>query len=236
MAVADCAGNGLPNVYLITETGVQCRYNDGSEGWMVHPGEALADAVLVADVDADALMEVYALNAAGTRLWAWDADTGECLRQIPLTPPNRVPAMRIPGSASAALLAADFNHDEQLELIVSHATGRVALLDASGALCWTYTHPVPACLTPILCDSTADGGLDIVVAASGGALFALDEGGDRLWTQASAETLFSGPVCTDLDKSGQLELYVQGGDGYLRAYPIETPRISAALSLAVSGR
>ncbi|MFH0860479.1 MAG: PQQ-binding-like beta-propeller repeat protein [Candidatus Altiarchaeota archaeon] len=127
----------------------------------------------------------------------WSFKTGDMVRSSPV--------------------AADFNGDGTLEIIVCSFDGKLYGLDHQGNLLKTFDTGSSIRSTPTIDDIDGDGCKEIAFGADNGIFYLLNCTGDLLWNFPTAGPIESSPLMYNFDQTSQKEMIFGSGDGNLYA-------------------
>ncbi|MCK4857662.1 MAG: PQQ-binding-like beta-propeller repeat protein [candidate division Zixibacteria bacterium] len=191
---------------------------DSPVWWEYQFGE-YGNALVVADLNGDAFMDVVAVNSLGDGAWARDGQDGSELWTWTGT------------ENLYAVTAGDFDNNGQVDVAVAGNDDRVTALNgANGSVMWTYptgNQIYRKCLQAT--DLNGDGAVDVIAGCDDSHVYALNGPmGDTLWTyhlgaQATDIKLAQMNAVGSLDivagvgsgASGEKVVVINGADGSL---------------------
>lgn len=212
------------------------NYNgDVVTGWPRSVENYIRAAVVVGDINADAILEIVAIDERGV-LYVWNRNGTE-YRDGDSNPATQGVFKRLTGCTLnySAPAIADIDGDLVNEIVVGTQGDSLYVFNDNG----TRVPPFPVGLgaditgSPAIGDVDDNGTLEIVVNTSGGMIRAIRNNGTNLWSKWFPNGLFFGPspALGDITGNGKLEaacpssngnLYVIKSDGsYLTGWPVQ---------------
>ncbi len=228
-AIADLNGDGRDDVVFgATDSSLYVVGGDGSPlpGWPLSVGDKIISSPVLADVDGDGDLEIFAFDRSG-RFWGLQHDDRDAI-------PGPDPLAGWPVQLGILELAppspalGDFDGDGIPELVVNDAEA-VVILRADG----THYGASPIVTgssgvnSPLIADLDGDGSLDVLVALEDRRLVAMRPDGTVLpgWPMRSLEPMRATPVIADVDGDGRLDLAVAADDATIVVLRLPTPDV-----------
>ncbi|HUW60687.1 MAG TPA: PQQ-binding-like beta-propeller repeat protein [Candidatus Bathyarchaeia archaeon] len=196
-SVADINSDGRDEVIATTVTGVVIALDSqGGLLWHTNLKIPISISPTVVDLVEDPAPEVLVLNQTGT-LYCLSSVNGSIIWSYDL-----------PGDiewGTTAIVVADLNGDNELEIITGTRQGHVVCLSAQGVLKWTFKGNHGFTLSPtvgMLGDATEP---SIVVSGTTVPLLCLDATGKEVW-RIDGPAKGAAPIIADINQDGANEI------------------------------
>jgi len=231
-AVADLNDDGKDDVvfaandsliYVISGNGVDFP------GWPIHVGAPMQSSPVLADVDGDGDLEIFAIDKVG-RCWGFHHDDRDVIPgpdPLPGWPITFQPFSGFPHSPAVA----DLDNDGSPEFVINgHEEIVVVHVDGTPFPGFPLDTGVEGSTSPIVADVNGDGTLDIIVGSKDRRLTAYDRQGAVVggWPIEFGEIIQSTPFVSDVDGDGDLDLVVGADDFQVRVFDLPTLAIEGA--------
>jgi hypothetical protein len=226
-AVADLNGDGRDDVvfggtdsllYAVSGTGADLP------GWPRALGAQVLSSPVLADVDGDGSLEIFAMARDG-KIWGFrhdDQDGVPGADPLPGWPVSFEPYSHTPPSPAVA----DFDGDGVPEIVVPGTTS-LAVLRANGTFYpgWPKSLDAGIVNSPVVADLDGDGHLDILIGTDDRKLRALRIDGTSLasWPRSFNEVPWCTPFVADVDGDGTLDVALGSDDLDVRVVTTGVP-------------
>ncbi len=208
-AVADCDGDGMPEVIAASlDRNLYClNGNTGTPDWVFpmegDPYSVIGASPTIADVDGDGAPEVLIGIDNYPKLYCIDARTGVEKWRFSTT-------LQVHSSPAVA----DCDGDGFMEVIFGTADRILfCLRGTDGSEKWRFTTRNYIFSSPAIGDVDGDGSTEIVFGSLDSSVYCLSGSGAKKWEFPTGHYVYGSPAIADLDGDGQTEVVIGSCDG-----------------------